>query len=47
MLLLVAEEGDAQVALDVNTTVTTAPLVRVEVVNVLLFVPAFAPFTFH
>ena len=34
-------------ALDVNTTVTTCPLVRVVEVNVLLFVPVFTPFIFH
>jgi hypothetical protein len=35
------------VALDVKITVTTCPLVSVVVVNVLLFVPAFTPFTCH
>lgn len=37
----------AQVALDVNTTVTTWPFVSVLDVKVLLFVPALIPFTFH
>jgi hypothetical protein len=35
------------VALDVITQVTICPLVNDEVVNVALFVPAFAPSTFH
>ena len=34
-------------ALDVITTVTICPLVNVVVVKVVLFVPAFVPFTFH
>ncbi len=34
-------------ALDVSSTVTTSLLFSVVVVNVLLFVPAFVPFTFH
>ena len=33
--------------LEVITQVTTCPLVNVVVEKVLLFVPAFAPFTFH
>jgi hypothetical protein len=45
-LLLVA--GDmAQGALEVMTTVTMSPLARVEDVNVALFEPTLAPFTFH
>ena len=47
MLLLVAVVGAAQVALDIRTTVTTSPLARVAEVKVLLFIPAFTPFTFH
>ena len=35
------------VPLEVNITVTTWSFVRLEVVNRLLFVPAFAPFTCH
>ena len=38
---------ETQVALDVITQVTTSPLANVEVVKEVLFVPAFAPFTFH
>ena len=45
--LLVAVAGTAQVAFDVITQVTICPLVSVVVVNVALFVPAFAPLTFH
>jgi hypothetical protein len=47
MLLLVALAGTAQVAFEVITQVTTAPLVRVVVVYVALLVPTLAPFTFH
>ena len=43
----VAVVGLAQAALDVITQVTTCPFVNDEVVNVGLFVPAFAPSTFH
>lgn len=43
----VAVKGLAQVAFDVKTQVTACPFVRVLVVNVALFVPAFTPFTFH
>ena len=43
----VAVVGLAQGELDVITQVTTCPLVSDEVVNVGLFVPAFAPSTFH
>ena len=35
------------VALLVKTTVTAVPLVNALVVNVVLLVPAFTPFTFH
>ncbi len=45
--LLVPVAGTAQVAFDVITHVTIAPLVRVVVVKVALLVPAFVPFTFH
>ena len=45
--VLVAGLPVAQVALDVNTTVTISPLFKVVVVNILLLVPALAPFTFH
>ena len=44
---LVAVVGVAQIALDVNTTVTTSLLFSVEVVKVGLFVPALVPFTRH
>lgn len=44
---LVAETGDAHVALDVITTVTLSLLFSVVDVNVGLFVPTFTPFTFH
>ena len=47
MLLLVAEAGTAQVALDVITHDTMAPLVNVVEVYVALLVPTFVPFTFH
>jgi hypothetical protein len=47
ILLLVTEVTVAQGALDVITTVTAWLFVRFVVVNVGLFVPAFAPFTFH
>ena len=43
----VAVIGDAQVAFEVMTHVTTDPVARVVVVNVALLVPAFVPFTFH
>ena len=39
--------GLAHAAFEVNSHVTTCPLVNDEVVNVALFVPAFDPFTFH
>ena len=45
--VLVAVVGLAQVAFDVNTQVTICPLVKVEVMNVDEFVPAFTPLTFH
>ena len=35
------------VAFEVSTTETISLLARVDVVNVLLFVPSFTPFTFH
>jgi hypothetical protein len=37
-------QGDA---FEVNTVVTTSPFTRNADENVLLFVPAFTPFTFH
>ena len=43
----VAVVGLAQLAFDVSTQETTCPFVSVEVVKVVLFVPAFAPSTFH
>ena len=43
----VAVVGFAQPSDDVITTVTTSPLANVELWKVLLFVPAFTPFTFH
>lgn len=43
----VAGEPVAQVAFDVMMTLTMSPLFNVVVVNVVLFVPAFAPFTCH
>ena len=46
-LLLVAAAGEAQGKLLVKTTVTILPFVKVVVLNVLLFVPTFKPFTFH
>ena len=45
--LEVAVVGDAQLAVEVMTHVTTAPFVSEVVVNVALFVPALVPFTFH
>ena len=47
MALDVAVVGDAQLAVEVMTHVTTAPVVSVVVVNVALLVPALVPFTFH
>ena len=47
MELDVAVVGDAQAAVDVMTQVTTAPVVRVVVVYVVLFVPTLVPLTFH
>ena len=43
----VAVTGLAHIAVEVIVTDTTAPLVRVEDVNVGLFVPTFTPFTCH
>ena len=43
----VAVAGEAQLALDVKTQVTTWPLVSVVVVNVGLLVPTFVVPTFH
>ena len=45
--LLVAVGVVAHGSLPVNTTVTLSLLARVVVVNKLLLVPAFVPFTFH
>jgi hypothetical protein len=47
ILLLVAVEGEAHAALDVNTQLTMSPLDNVVAVNVALFVPALAPLTRH
>ena len=44
---LVAVVGLAQARLEVNTQVTTWPLVSVVVVKVALLVPALTPLTFH
>ena len=43
----VAVVGLAHVASDVISQVTTCPFVKVNVVNVALFVPALVPSTFH
>lgn len=43
----VAELGDAQAAFDVMLTVTTSPLVRLEVVNEEVPLPAFVPLIIH
>ena len=43
----VAVLGDAQVAVEVITQVTTAPVVSVLVVYVALLVPTLVPLTFH
>ena len=43
----VAVAGLAQERLDVITQLTTCPLVNVVVVNVVLLVPEFTPFTIH
>lgn len=45
--LEVAVVGAAQLAFDVNTQLTTSLLFNEDVLYVLLFVPAFEPFTFH
>ena len=45
--VLVAVVGVTQFALDVKTQVITSLFARVVLVNVVLFVPTFAPFTFH
>ena len=45
--LLVADAGEAQVALLVRITFTWSLLTNELVVNVLLLVPAFTPFTCH
>jgi hypothetical protein len=46
-LLLVAVAEVAQLAFEVNTHCTTAPLVSALEVNVAALVPTFTPFTFH
>jgi hypothetical protein len=46
-VLEVALVGLAQVAVEVSTHVTVAPLVSAVVVNALLSVPALMLFTFH
>ncbi len=43
----VAVVGVAQVAVDVIIQLTVCPFVKLDVVNIALFVPAFAPFTNH
>jgi hypothetical protein len=45
--LLVAVKGEAQLALDVRTNVILSLAVNVFEEKVLLFVPTFAPFSFH
>jgi hypothetical protein len=45
--VLVADTGDAQGAFEVMTTVTLSLLLRPVDENTALFVPTFAPFTFH
>jgi hypothetical protein len=47
MVFEVAVAGLAHEAVDVNTQVTVAPLVKEAVVKPLLSVPAFTLFTFH
>lgn len=47
MLFEVAVAGVAQVALLVNTQVTTSLLLNVLLVYVVLLVPTLVPFTFH
>ena len=42
-----AKPGEAQVALEVITTVTISPLTNPVELNEGLFVPAFTPLTFH
>jgi len=44
---LVAVVGLAQGEFDVIMQVTTSPFIKVVVVNVVLFIPAFTPFTCH
>ena len=44
---LVAVVGLAQDELDVIMQVTISPFTKVVVVNVVLFIPAFTPFTCH
>ena len=46
-LFEVAVATEVQAAFDVKTQETICPFVKVLVVNVALFVPAFTPFTFH
>ena len=43
----VAVVGEAQLAVEVITQVTTSPLASAELVKVGLLVPVFAPFNFH
>ncbi len=47
ILFELAVVGLAHVAVDVMIHVTACPLVKVDVVNVALFVPTFEPFTCH
>jgi len=45
--VMVAVEGEGQVAFDVISTVTWSPFARALDVNVLLFVPAGVPLILH
>jgi hypothetical protein len=45
--LEVAVADVTQVALEVMTQVTACPFVMDDLINVVLFVPALVPFTFH
>lgn len=47
MLLLVTEETVTQLNEEVNWQVTTSPLLRVDELKVLPFVPTLLLFTFH
>ena len=47
MILLLTDDGLAQIALLVIITLTCAPLVRLFELNVWEFVPTFEPFNCH